>query len=809
MDMFDWFDESYSRRLAQSLIHCLWQGSAVAAFVVLAGRLLKQRSAQLRYIVNVSAILLMAACLPTTFILMDSAETASDVGAMDSDNSGIAENAIPIQETTVETAGRSAMPGNSLGRAAGNEGITPSNSDPHNAASSPISSEAKVGSSPAILDTIHWLSRMSPYLSGIYLLGVLLMTVRLARGIRGTHQLRRKVIPVKESVVREMIERQARRIGLKSAPLVGYCKRISIPIVIGILRPVILLPAMMATGLTPVQLRALVTHELAHIRRFDLLVNLLQRLIEVVLFFHPAVWFVSRRISAEREHATDDAVLAAGSAPIHYADALVRMAELSTLLRGRISNPHASLAAAGSDVSELKRRVLRLLGHTESPKPRFTRGSFLAVTFVAATLLFTPWIVRSWADNLSAAHMDQPASPTADFVPGRETRAERRRATESDVSTVTEPKEIHAASKLAAPSATSWGSFRNGHLQQGVAGCKLPRKLELLWKVKTVHGVVATAAIVGEHVYVPTLEGRLFCFQRQTGKTIWTYRSVADATKFAPGVISAPTVTADTVFVGDEDGVLHAVDRKTGKLRWTFKTGAEIPGGVQVVDGNVIFGSHDSFLYCLDAKTGKVKWKYQTQDRINCAPAIVRNFTFVSGCDEHLRRIDFKTQKQVSDYNLESYIIASPAVMGDFVYVGGYKGEFFAYNWKTNKIEWRFGDPQNGPEFRSSAAVTESLVVVGASDKKLHCLDRKTGLEKWNYATRAHIKSSPAIVDNRVFFGSEDRNMYCVQLSDGKPLWKFNAGSSVTAGPAIGEGVMVFGGSDSGGFIYCFGKKSK
>src|SRR5262249_56001468 len=83
-----------------------------------------------------------------------------------------------------------------------------------------------------------------------------------------------------------------------------------------------------AGGLTADQLSALLTHELAHIRRFDLVVNLLQRVIETLLFFHPAVWYLSRQISRERENCCDDCVLAAGWQGTVYADALLRIAGL-------------------------------------------------------------------------------------------------------------------------------------------------------------------------------------------------------------------------------------------------------------------------------------------------------------------------------------------------------------------------------------------------------------------------------------------------------------------------------------------------
>ena len=371
------------------------------------------------------------------------------------------------------------------------------------------------------------------------------------------------------------------------------------------------------------------------------------------------------------------------------------------------------------------------------------------------------------------------------------------------------PAKENTGKKLAAPTKTSWASFRNGPTQRGIAGSSLPDKLELLWKKRTEHGVVATAAIVGEHVYVPALSGKLFCFDRKTGKEIWAYRSITskDPDDFAPGFKAAPTVTADTVYVGDEDGIVHAVNRVTGKKRWTFKTGAEVAGGVAVVGEHLIIGSHDSFLYCLKRKSGKFHWKFQTMDRINCAPAIVGDYTFVAGCDEHLRVINIKTGKETADIPLNSYLIASPAVVGDILYVGTYKGEVVAVNWKTKKFVWKYKDPIREPEFHASAAVTDKYVVVGARDKMLHCLDRKSGAQKWSYPTRAQINSSAAIVGNRVFFGSDDRNIYGVRLSDGKGLWKFNAGGAVVAGPAVGENVLVVGAADTGGYIYCFGKK--
>jgi eukaryotic-like serine/threonine-protein kinase len=357
------------------------------------------------------------------------------------------------------------------------------------------------------------------------------------------------------------------------------------------------------------------------------------------------------------------------------------------------------------------------------------------------------------------------------------------------------------------PTEAGWVSFRNGPEQRGVSRTALPETLEVLWEHKTEFGVAGTAAIVGEHVYVPTLDGVLFCLNRKDGKEIWSYRSVEDPKAFAPGFKSSPLVTEAGLFVGDEDGVLHALDRGTGKSRWTFQTDAEIAGGANSFGDKIVFGSYDSFLYCLKQADGELVWKFQTEDRINCAPAISNGHTFVSGCDEHLRIIDLNTGKQVADIPMDSFLIASPAVWNEQLYVGTHTGLVVALDWKQRKFTWKYDDPNTDFPYHASASITETHLLVGGHDKQLHCLDRLTGEARWTFPTRAQINSSPAIAGDRVFFGSNDGNVYGVSIETGQEAFKFLVGRSVTAGPAIGEGVLVVGADGNRGKVYCFGRK--
>ena len=358
--------------------------------------------------------------------------------------------------------------------------------------------------------------------------------------------------------------------------------------------------------------------------------------------------------------------------------------------------------------------------------------------------------------------------------------------------------------EASAPETTGWTSFRNGPLQQGISGSKLADQPQMKWELISKDGWVSTCAVADDHVYAPALEGYLYCLDRETGREIWKYRTIAnpDPKKFAPGFKAAPLVTDKAVYVGDEDGILHAVDRITGRKQWTFASEAEIAGGVAVYGTDLLLASHDSQLYCL-SESGEEKWRFATDDMINCSPAVAEHFTFLSGCDAQLRVINLKTGDEVRHVPMTSHLIASPALLGDMLYVGTHAGDFCAVNWKTGEVVWQYMGDRELP-YHASAAVTDDLVLVGNHDKYLHAIDRRTGKARWTFPTKARIESSAAVVDERVFFGSGDGNIYGVNTTDGKQVWKFNAGKAVNAGIAIGEGCLVVGEDDRNGRLRCF-----
>lgn len=206
-------------------------------------------------------------------------------------------------------------------------------------------------------------------------MGVLCLSLRLAGGwVYARRLCRRKVQPTSQEW-RSLLSRLARQLGIKQRVQILESSLATIPTVIGWLKPVILLPTAALAGLSPTQLEAILIHELAHIRRLDYLVNLLQTLVEILLFYHPAVWWVSRRIRIERENCCDDVAVTVLGDARGYAIALTRMEEL----RGEV--PTLAVAASGGS---LLNRIRRLLSPVPTSRASVSWvGLALAVSMLA------------------------------------------------------------------------------------------------------------------------------------------------------------------------------------------------------------------------------------------------------------------------------------------------------------------------------------------------------------------------------------------------------------------------------------------
>jgi hypothetical protein len=205
-------------------------------------------------------------------------------------------------------------------------------------------------------------TRIAPWVAGGYLVGLFGMVLRMVCAFAGSARLRRRSDPVDAGLWIEALRRMGDAINVRIRPVMKWSREVAAPVVIGSVKPVILLPIALASRLSPALVEAVLAHELAHLRRGDIWALAVQRVVETILFFHPAVWWMSRRMETAREEACDDLVLAAGCDPADYAEALVICSECRLEQKGTVMKFASQLAATGNGREHLRRRVLRLIG---------------------------------------------------------------------------------------------------------------------------------------------------------------------------------------------------------------------------------------------------------------------------------------------------------------------------------------------------------------------------------------------------------------------------------------------------------------
>ncbi|HZA35037.1 MAG TPA: M56 family metallopeptidase [Vicinamibacterales bacterium] len=310
-----------------TLLHFVWQGTLAALALGFALALVPRRWARGRYVLACVALLGMVALpvITASYIARNpSASQGGFLAAADAAEGMPANDAMPAASARDSSVGVPPRDGADAG-----QGV----------------------SRGAVRQALP--SAWFPWLVASWLAGVCICAIRLAGGWWQTRRLvRHDAFQADEAWVRA-VDRLSVRLRLRRHVRLLESARIQVPVVIGSLKPVLLLPAAAMAGLSPEQIEAVLAHELAHIRRHDYLVNLLQSVVETVLFYHPGVWWVSHTIRVEREHCCDDLAVSVCGDALLYARALT---SIETLRHERIG-----IAMAASNGSLLS-RVRRLLG---------------------------------------------------------------------------------------------------------------------------------------------------------------------------------------------------------------------------------------------------------------------------------------------------------------------------------------------------------------------------------------------------------------------------------------------------------------
>ncbi|MEM8523322.1 MAG: M56 family metallopeptidase [Bacteroidota bacterium] len=341
----------FSEVLGWTLVHSLWQIGLVAIVLKIVLQFVPQRNATVKYGLSLFALLAIATWTAITF--------GQQLQAVDFTFSAGLEDttiALPISEATP--------------------------------------APQAVDMESLINIVAGQLNGYLPLLSSIWLLGIGLLLVRLLLNYKQLHRLDQQYVQLPSAEWLNRMNRFCKQLGITRSVNLLLSERISEPITFRHFRPVILLPVSMMSGLTTAQIETLLLHELAHIRRHDYLTNLFQSVLEILFFFHPAVWWISRIVREEREHCCDDLVLRHQQHPMLYAEALLQIQANHYSLKTNLA-----MSAKGNH-KPFTTRIQRLFGKYPTPNS-IARGTLAVLLILGALSVFAFNLPDESLDNFA------------------------------------------------------------------------------------------------------------------------------------------------------------------------------------------------------------------------------------------------------------------------------------------------------------------------------------------------------------------------------------------------------------------------
>lgn len=311
-----WIDASLVEALGWALLHSLWQGAAIALLLAAGLILARRQPSRIRYRMALLAMVALLAACAGTFAWIYEPQPGLAAGAFED---------VTLSFSAMQEA---------------------------------LSSASATASTEAAADppTAYFLyfEQHLPLLVNAWLLGVLLLSLRMLGEIAYIQHLCHYRCRKPDGIWLEKLSGLKARMGIRRNVELRETHRIHGPMVAGVFKQVILLPAGLLSGLPPGQVEAVLAHELAHVRRNDYLVNLFIALAEILLFFNPMAWWIGKKIKAEREYACDELALEMTG------DTLALVRSLALMEEWRLNGTPLAMAFSGKDGSVLS-RIQRLL----------------------------------------------------------------------------------------------------------------------------------------------------------------------------------------------------------------------------------------------------------------------------------------------------------------------------------------------------------------------------------------------------------------------------------------------------------------
>ncbi|MGQ4807428.1 Outer membrane protein assembly factor BamB [Candidatus Entotheonellaceae bacterium PAL068K] len=358
----------------------------------------------------------------------------------------------------------------------------------------------------------------------------------------------------------------------------------------------------------------------------------------------------------------------------------------------------------------------------------------------------------------------------------------------------------------------TWGQVRRTPQHIGFTPDSAPFPHHVHWTYRTSRPLLASPAVVENHVYLTTEDGRTVALDRHTGQPVWVYQSGWPSS-------STPAVAGDFVIFALRPGRVTALNRRTGAWRWTTNLQHPILALTSPVvgHGSVYIGSADGKLYALDAATGRQRWAFATEDWIISTAAYTGESVIVASQDSRMYVVGADTGRQRFVYptGWGRHLGASPAIQGDRAYFGSSGGRVSAMAWQNTTYPWertilfwqsrlylwrmiktppeqkgRVWSARVGGDVTHPPAIAHHTVYVTTIQGKVVALDTAAGAIRWGADLDVEITAAPTVAGDTVLIGTKDGVVVALDAYTGETLWAFKTHGQITGSPIVAGDTM-------------------
>lgn len=357
--IFNFFPQEVVSSLGWTLLHSLWQGGLIALVLYFVLYYLRNRNANLKAFLSAAALAFVIAASAVTFAVEYNSALTGDTTAVyvkAAQEKPLFENPVDLSKLNGETT-----------------------------LFSKLYSEFQT-----------YFKNNVQLIVTLWLAGFIFFAIRFTGGVFYTARMRRKIVLLEDDKLCSGFNVISARAGIKKNILFAESALVKVPIVLGYFKPVVLLPFGLISGLPLDQVEAIIAHEIAHIKRYDILINLFQSTAEIIFFFNPSVWYISHKIRVERENACDDIAINLCGNSVVYAKALANVESFKE------SNEPLFAIPLFKNQNQLLRRIKRML-HKDQNQNGFKEKFAAVLIFIGILVVFA--VVKNVSPAVSSSDL--------------------------------------------------------------------------------------------------------------------------------------------------------------------------------------------------------------------------------------------------------------------------------------------------------------------------------------------------------------------------------------------------------------------